>query len=746
MKNNILNRFAINDLKTHKKDSMMTIVTIFIAAIIIMMISFMTPLITNNHFLEYQYENGNYTYSYSMIDEENNDKKQDLRKTKYMIDGQEKTLYDLSYCIEYNYARTLHQEGMYEIEGDSSIIATRLIEGRMPKNKSEIAVKKSVLQRWGYGQKIGDFIQLSYIIENGYQNNQFGDKVEVHQFQVVGFLEETGSHSIIVSGFSQRTVYDSIYIKTKDNEMIDNADQLLLEKNSTVDDFSNTPTNTVIIALIQTLIIIIATVLIYGLTLLSFEKKQKDYTLLRSIGATQRQIYYVIMVQSLLLSVIPLIISIALIYILSKILPILISLPIALPFSIGNVLWNTFIILLLVFASFFIPARSVTRQSLTGTFEGQEFQYFYYRYKKLHQLRPFYLAWRQLIAVKKKMITKIIMIIIITIMAFQIPSHVLFNQQLKEKKSNENINNITIQCSIDTKLSQKQMQEDFQNLKSNIQSMISYHYISSQDSPNRYSIYCANQQIREYYHLQDVEAGQIIVSSLYLDSENGNEKTKNHVSFLGNEYDVIQVIDSSEYAVYLNVKDYQKYQKDIPESGYSEIILSFNNVQEKTNILLNKAKDIAAIYEKYNIYSSEDYTEFYEESIISEKTIQLLLIIIVIAIVYIYQFVFELLKQREDIGSYQLLGLTHKEIWQIYFYKSFITIGIGYSLGLIYYIVDMYYRYQPSLKVQYVLDWQGLLLVIVFGLLVVIIILLISLFPLRIIVKNDAFVNKNARE
>lgn len=750
MKNNILNRFAINDLKIHKRDSLITLITIFIISMTVMLISFLTPLMTNGRFLEYQHENGNYTY-YDDIYIEHVREPVNLKQAKYIVDGKEKTSDDFITCIKYNCGRTLHREDMYEIEGDCSICATRLIEGRMPKNKNEITLKKDVLRRWSYEEKIGNQIKLSY--------TDYQDQVVVKEFEVVGLLEETGRNSIIVSGLSHDHQYESFYIKTNADETIDNAQQLSLTNNVTIDAFSNAISNAAIATLIQALIIIIAGALMYGLTMSSFEKKQKDYTLLRSIGTTQRQMYYVILIQSLVLSIIPLGITILLIYILSKILPLVIVLPLGLPFSIGDILWNAFLVLCIVFMSYFIPARSVTRRALSGTFEGQEFQYFYYRYKKLHQMRPFYLAWRQLVSVKKKMIMKVILIMIITVTSMRIIGYASLDNQWNEKIQNESLDDITIKCTMDERLSQKEMSKDFQNLKPYIQSMVSYNYISSETLYDQYiekmaldesynslpSLYCINQQIKEVYDLPDIQKGQIIVTNAFLNTKGIDENQT--LSLMGSEYHIVQVLDDDNESAYLNESDYQKYQRNTNESGYSKIILSFDSVQEKTNVLLNHAKDIAPLYDKYDVetYSIGISEEVQDESI-SEGTIQRLLIMSAVAVIYIYQFIFELLKQKEDIGSYQLLGLTSQEIGQIYFYKSLIAVAIGFIGGVIYYILDMYYKYQSFLQESYVLSFEALMPTILFGFVIVMIVLMISLLPLRNIVKKDAFENKNTRE
>ena len=62
MKNNILNRFAFNDLRTHKKDSMSLLIMIFIASLIIFTISFISQTYNKEKYDEYKQKYGTYSY------------------------------------------------------------------------------------------------------------------------------------------------------------------------------------------------------------------------------------------------------------------------------------------------------------------------------------------------------------------------------------------------------------------------------------------------------------------------------------------------------------------------------------------------------------------------------------------------------------------------------------------------------------------------------------------------------------
>ena len=81
-----------------------------------------------------------------------------------------------------------------------------------------------------------------------------------------------------------------------------------------------------------------------------------------------------------------------------------------------------------------MPARGATRRALSGSFESTEFQYFYYRYKKLHQMRPMYLGWRQLVNNKKQMIFKIIFVFIASLMMMSIIGDYIYGIHLTKQR------------------------------------------------------------------------------------------------------------------------------------------------------------------------------------------------------------------------------------------------------------------------------------------------------------------------
>lgn len=742
MKNNVLHRFAINDLKTHYQDVKWSVVTIFIAAILGMLISFFSPYILNQRYLEYQKNHGIYDYSFLYVSPE------DIDNIELYLAGNKIKLDDprLSVCYMIHSGFTFNNESMTELKGNPAIVSTHIKEGRMPTDKSEIAVKEKVFKNWGYSQALNQVIQLSFTHE---------ENLYVQEFKVVGILKETGSTDIAVSKMFDSNC--SIYIDVEGDMVLKSMSNYEFILSVSKDDLgAGTYYNTnMILLFIQLIIILLAGSLLYGLTLSSFEKKQRDYVLLRSMGATQRQIYYIIFIQVLLLSICPLAMSLILVYIISLIIPHVFLLPLHLPFQFTTMLWNSVIVFILTFICYFMPARSACRHALLGTFEEREFRYFYYRYKKLHQIRPFYLAWRQLISLKKKMIVKIIFISIISIACMsiigdQVYCYIIEEYQVAVGQKEENLEYTLLEGeSMDVK--------DFDVYKSFSKNITFYQYYNRYNLQNNlsqlsnytfpYTFYCINDNLKQQYQISELKPHQVIFSRRYMNERLEKHKVYDQVDFLGDEYELVQIIEDTFASIAIvSETDFYKYQFMKPQ--YS-VIIQFDDIHQKTQAYLNKSQEIWKLNDKYYCDNGEMLYGYMADLQSDYKTLAFrfwmnIFIIVSLSIVYIYQFIFEILKQREDIGSYQLLGMTCHEIWQIYFYKSVFIGMIGIFCGSIFYFLNEFYAYY-SLSIE-----NGLMMSLFLGFLValfvIVIVVIISLIPLRYIVKRDAFDNKNVKE
>lgn len=126
------------------------------------------------------------------------------------------------------------------------------------------------------------------------------------------------------------------------------------------------------------------------------------------------------------------------------------------------------------FLSYFIPARGVVRKVLSGNFDGLEFQYFYYQYKKSHYLKPSYLAWRQLMTLKKKVVIKVFLLSIASLFILRITGDIII-----DNISYDEVQEIpTVNCFLE----QEQFKQfDFNGFKSYIKQILQYQLFNNNE-------------------------------------------------------------------------------------------------------------------------------------------------------------------------------------------------------------------------------------------------------------------------
>ena len=109
-------------------------------------------------------------------------------------------------------------------------------------------------------------------------------------------------------------------------------------------------------------------------------------------------------------------------------------------------------------------------------------------------------------------------------------------------------------------------------------------------------------------------------------------------------------------------------------------------------------------------------------------------------VIFIYTFVFELFKDKENIGTYQLLGLNKKEIIVIYVCYLMIIVLIGILLGCGGAYLELLYNYGFVHKIIFYI------LPILLCLFIMTFVFFISIMPLLYLVKRNAFENKLTRD
>lgn len=734
MRNNILNHFALNDLKNHKKDTLITFIIITFIAIGCILLTSFTPIFGNSRIFEFQKQNGTFDYiSYNSI------KPDKLNQLQISIHGEMKPLKNANVrysCVQHQ-GYTLMGDSIDYIEGDPSIIAIQLEEGRMPTTDNEIAVKRHVLENFGYQDKLDSVIEIPYRDEL--------DIIHVEQLKVVGLIKETGNTSVVTGSPTSEYSY-TVYIDTYRGDKIDNYKDINFELTFDSDHFmDNRELNTLII-MVQFVLFIVGCIILSGMTVASFDNRKDDYALLRGIGATKRQLYYIVFVQSILLITLSLIVAFLLsffiIFIVQNIVEMIVPLKSALPYFKGVI----FIVCLMTLISYFMPARGACYRALTGSFQGNEFQFFYYRYKKLHQMRPFYLAWRQLVGNKKQMIVKVFLIFISTLMLMNIIGRYLYTGYLESQKkealspSTSNEIYMVYTSSEDGFVDER----DFDVFKNYASKIKYFRTFNLHDYTDQYAnVYCYDENVKEeFFIFSEPESGEVIMNSQYNDY---NELVINDEAYKVSNMTISgKNIMDSEFVV-MTKEDFIKYGH---MNRYQSVKITFDDIHKKTAAMIAYARQNMTIkYESHDsiLISQQELSSLIETDYSEIPYFQLTLLSIT-GFIYMYQLSYEILKQRQTIGTYQLLGLRKFEIWKIYAYKSLFIALIGLMIAFYFHFVDKLMQYMGNGRYHVFFDFIPLLKQILPTLLMIIIFIILSLLPIYSMLKKDGLENVNAKD
>lgn len=732
MKNNILNRFAISDLKKNKRDTINLIVMIFIVSIMTFVLSLFSEKISMRGIEDYQKQYGTYTYySYHF--------KGDIHNITLHTNDKDIPLNSSNTCLVHFNGFDLNEVPLCSIEGNPDIIGIKIKDGRLPVNEDEIIVKEEYLKLWGYDSRIGDTIQIPYIYNYAisYMSTPLtagmfydGALTKTQDFKIVGIMQQESTMPVIVAlntvHASNLLIETSIKDKISSLEYSD-AEHIDLLRNENIDELYNIQSQLTIITMIEVFGYIIASSLIYGISLTSFDKKIKDYTLLRSIGITKKQLYYIIFLQSLILCSIPILAS--------TIVYIVCGFVFGMSFAIEVLLWNIGKILFIVFISYFIPAQRSTEQSLTGAFNNAEHQYFYVRYKKLHKMRPLYLGYRSFVGNNKMMIMKLVLIAVMSFNCMEVVRSYLSVSDLNHLSQINKHYGITLENTSDESYMQLQ---DIQFLQKYVEDIYIVPYIDSFSDGTqfnyRFKVYCYDNKYKDYWHNNHtLKENEYIINGTELKEYDGDFES---------QYEVFDNVYTR--FIILNSKDYEKF-KYFKE--HEDISLIFNSPIQKTNMLVTIGQEYIDFINKYELnddflnttVNDFDYTVT-ECRFLSSVNIRKIAFVFTVMIIYVYLHFFKLLNQKEEVSTYQLIGMTSKEISMIYFIESFLYCFIGCIAGLLFYILNAQYYYGLYSLQNTVL----ISLAVTIG--IVIITIFLSVVPLKAVMKRDAFENKMARD
>lgn len=297
-----------------------------------------------------------------------------------------------------------------------NVCGNKIIQGDLPKNKNEIAITKEVFE------------------ENGYQLNQtihIKSKIsEDTQFQIVGVIQNSQEQYFPDIYTAIDNQYESIHIfSDREIDYSDQHEYMITIQDTNEYSYNHAPTyagyleSQMNLAFLLEGILLIAFVLI-ALTSISLKKRTQEFSLLRGIGMTTRQMIlmtlYEYMLCTFIAAILGAMVSIGISY------AIMIYIESQKNFLIWMISFEDLCIYTLsvigcIFIALLYPISNSSKQALSGTFEGKRFQYIQIRYRKLQFQNKWRLALRELKTNKK------IHFFLIVILSFHF-SLILMNQ------------------------------------------------------------------------------------------------------------------------------------------------------------------------------------------------------------------------------------------------------------------------------------------------------------------------------
>jgi putative ABC transport system permease protein len=324
---NLLNRLTIKSLKLNKKRTVVTIVGIILSIMLITAVSsIFSSLISSATNYERQYK-GNYHAAFSNIPASELETIYNNRKIK-TVNAVENIGFAAidSKSAEKPYA-------LVKAFSDSALknLAVNLIEGRLPKNENEILIPKNLSTNGGSSLKTGDEITLnigqrinasSNILptDADYMPDEKLEDTTGHTYKIVGLCESLPYNIEPYSspGFTFITHLDDKAVSSAENltlyleytkDGLRNADKLtsdisglsssykLISVNSYLIQLETNPFSIPIIETLSVAVFVVLLIIVFTSVFciknsfdISITEKTRQYGMLRSVGATRKQI------------------------------------------------------------------------------------------------------------------------------------------------------------------------------------------------------------------------------------------------------------------------------------------------------------------------------------------------------------------------------------------------------------------------------------------------------------------------
>lgn len=751
--NRTLYQLAYRNIKKYKKHYMMVCVLIFGISLFYNMF-----MITQKSFFEvnreYNIQNYGHWYIQGIIE--------DPVKFDNIASSYESNSNRFLYVYLYNQGETSDELKVgYANEDFFDICSNQLVQGQFPQQDNQILVSQTVFEKHGYqlNQKVSLKIDISDLTE----------------YQIVGVIKNSQDNIFpdiytgIDSQYHDITIFSDRPLVIKDGKEIYSGTQLQMSEGDKSSlnpyGFNHIPEMDHYYKSLFDLAVLLeglflAVFVIMALTSISLKKRVHEFALLRGIGMTTKQLMtmniYEYMLCTVIASLLGSISSIGISYLIMRYIEVKKQV-FYVYFNGLEICFNTFVIIIAVFIVLMIPIYHSSRQALSGTFDGQQFQYIQVRYRQLHFQNEWRLAWRELKVNKK------IFIFLIIILTWHC-SLMLINEVILSY--NDNLNNgnnginiqydqgyLSIQINNDTDLQQieqlelnhtiyvqrkKSVSAQYQSMDGYIQSVVTTPLENIKNLDIQGSIPTHENEVlinenMDFHRIISEDSSEAI--DLHLNDELVINGKKVKIVGILRPLDV-QYIDDIPWnldvfqdytSLYVLPSLYEMIPSEKEEKNIQIFYDSFEQRDEIQERIYAKSLQLYSRVHDYGEITVWRGTDIASEDLYFNPYILAMTFTVCTLLCYVFN-KYEMEMRSHDYSLYQLIGMTKKDIMKKQLCKGIIIFVIIEVLGLMMVGIEclyLEYSYFPIIEFLKLSTLVFMICLIVYGL------------PLHNILKNQ---------
>lgn len=332
----ILNNLTIKNLKLNKKRTIVTIIGIILSTALMVGIGLLFSSFQDYMIREIKESNGSYHALYK-----------DISSDKLAVIQKENLSYFYESGLGFAKIASQNEDKPYiyiDSVSNSFFNELTLVEGSFPQNSSEIVLSSHLSSNGGVNYKVGDTITLNYgyrIFEGDeiHENIMYTEGEELvitssNTYKIVGITERSNYEDYSAAGYTAFTLNDNVkenvnlYVTFNKTSKIMKQSAALASKidyNENYIDYNysllalygESGYGNIMSSMISMLVIMLALVsigciiVIYNSFAISVMERKKEFGLLSSIGATKKQLSYMIFFEAIIVGTIGIILGVA---------------------------------------------------------------------------------------------------------------------------------------------------------------------------------------------------------------------------------------------------------------------------------------------------------------------------------------------------------------------------------------------------------------------------------------------------